>query len=411
MYSVCYIINFYFGSRRHEIEEQKNDKLFFLKKQIELLSLIKNDIDCVVFNFNIRPQDYNLIGEIFNIVPKKINNTIIEINFRENYGMSYAAFSEIFEKKMNLYDYFIFNEDDYIFVEDNWDKYLVKKFESLKNCGYLCMLVKNSNSESEHAGMSTGISSNKILSQIYEKYGELPHSKSNNYLEVENHGQIKQSSIFKEFGYKIYDIREDYKLLFFHPQNNSEFNVYFPWNDKEIICPIQKIMRDEIYFYIDFEKEFWMVNNNDEDDITFKFMNNSIEDLTFLLEIRNHPSTKEQLENNQIFTLNDAQKWFFSLKNYWYIIYSKNLPVGYFRIDGNQIGCDVHPKYRKQGIAKKAYIKYLKTVDYASLWVFDDNFAKDLYKKLGFYETEKFKFIRNRKYIEMNFKKIKNENY
>ena len=48
---------------------------------------------------------------------------------------------------------------------------------------------------------------------------------------------------------------------------------------------------------------------------------------------------------------------------------------------------------------------YLKDKTYATLWVFEDNFAINLYEKLGFIKSNKNKIIRNRKYSEMIYEK------
>ena len=128
-----------------------------------------------------------------------------------------------------------------------------------------------------------------------------------------------------------------------------------------------------------------------------------ITDLPFLLEVRNHESTRVNLENDSTFTLNECEKWFGSLNSPWYIIEINNHKVGYFRTNGFEIGCDIHPDYRKKGYAKIAYEIYLKDKKYASLWVFDNNFAKQLYLNLGFKVTGNTKFIRKRLYIKMEY--------
>ena len=131
----------------------------------------------------------------------------------------------------------------------------------------------------------------------------------------------------------------------------------------------------------------------------------SKEDLPFLLEVRNDYSTRNNLENNSIFTLDQCQNWFNNLKSPWYIIEVNRVSVGYFRTNGDEVGCDVHPDFRRKGYAKMAYELYLKDKTYSSLWVFSDNFAKDLYLKLGFKEIDKREFIRNRNYIKMEYYK------
>jgi|TARA_R110000787_G_scaffold46913_1_gene113846 hypothetical protein len=126
-------------------------------------------------------------------------------------------------------------------------------------------------------------------------------------------------------------------------------------------------------------------------------------DLPFLLEVRNDESTRQFLENNSEFTYLECRTWFENTNPEWYIIEVDELKVGYVRTNGDEIGCDIHPDYRRKGYAKTAYEIYLKDKSYASLWVFEDNFAKDLYTKSGFKATESFKYIRERKYIKMEY--------
>lgn len=136
----------------------------------------------------------------------------------------------------------------------------------------------------------------------------------------------------------------------------------------------------------------------------------TINDLEFLLEIRNDPSTRNYLENPSIFTLDQCKEWFRETSPRWLLILNESGErVGYLRINGHEIGCDIHPKFRRMGYARQAYEQYLSGVEFASLWVFRDNFAFDLYKKLGFIETGEVKQIRNREYLRMEFLSSKNE--
>ena len=126
-------------------------------------------------------------------------------------------------------------------------------------------------------------------------------------------------------------------------------------------------------------------------------------DLPFLLEIRNHESTRVNLENDSVFNLEQCEKWFENLSSPWFIIEVNNEPVGYIRTEGDSVGIDIHMNHRKKGYAKQAFKEYLKDKEYASLWVFDENFAKELYLQLGFFETGNTKNIRDKSYIEMKY--------
>lgn len=127
-------------------------------------------------------------------------------------------------------------------------------------------------------------------------------------------------------------------------------------------------------------------------------------DLPFLLEVRNDPTTRINLENDSVFTLESCTEWFSKTNPIWYIIEIDGNNIGYIRTNGDEVGMDIHPKYRRKGYAREAYKLYLKDKEYASLWVFVDNFAKNLYTELGFVENGNSKIIRNRSYIQMIFK-------
>ena len=132
----------------------------------------------------------------------------------------------------------------------------------------------------------------------------------------------------------------------------------------------------------------------------------SIEDLEFLLEVRNDDSTRVNLENDTIFNIDNCTKWFLTTNPKWYVIINEcNQKVGYIRTNGDEIGCDIHPKHRRKGYARLAYNEYLKGKDYVTLWVFNDNFAKNLYESLGFVENGENKIIRGRKYVRMIWEK------
>lgn len=129
-------------------------------------------------------------------------------------------------------------------------------------------------------------------------------------------------------------------------------------------------------------------------------------DLPFLLEIRNDISTRKNLENDSVFSLDDCINWYRNTNPNWFIIYNNDQKVGYFRTKNEEVGCDIHPNYRRLGFAREAYKIYLKNKSYATLWVFEDNFAINLYKSLGFKINGEEKIIRDRKYLRMIYGKL-----
>jgi len=253
---VCLVNVFWLGERRFTFDEYENDRLYFLKKQIECLQTYKHNLTKIIFLFNIEPDQYHLLSKVFDITPKKIQGSEVEIIIRKNVGLSYGAWSDTFKQYKSKYDYYIFNEDDYFFVQNNWDKYLVNKYNSYNDCGYLCMAVRESfnwNQYRKHAGSSNGIASYKNLIQVYNRYGKLPslseklEGNEGNY-EGWGDTQIRFSFVFLEFGLNVYDVRDDYAVLFQKPSPDGKIPnwKFHSWNDK----------------YLSVNKDYWKPSFN-----------------------------------------------------------------------------------------------------------------------------------------------------
>jgi len=256
----CYVINFYFGDRRKTVDSYIKDKLYFLKQQINFLEKYSHNLDKIIFSCNIEPEHYKYISEIFKLTPKYIQKTEVEINLRENYGLSYAAWSEAFDRNEDKFDYFIFNEDDYFFTQNNWDTYLINKFNQYDDCGYLCMVLREPHYHDKfkkHAGHSTGISSNKVLKKVKNKFGNLPHSTNKDYSSNEIEGQIMQTFCLIELGYNIYDIRDDFRVPFAwtEPDNNDIWR-FFWWNEKDLIIPAVLVENKPYNWFESWDGEF-----------------------------------------------------------------------------------------------------------------------------------------------------------
>ena len=239
-YKKCLVVNFWLGDRRDEYDSYKVDKLHLLKRQIKTLINYKHNLTKIIFNFNIEPEHYKYLSEVYSLTPKQIQGAEVDINIRENIGISYGAWSDMFKKYNNNFDYYIFNEDDYFFVQNEWDDYLVNKHNSYDDCGYLCMFIREPHSWNDYrklAGSSVGIASTKTLNKIIDKYGKLPSisDKNENAYKDSMEVQIEFGFAFTEVGLNIYDVRDDYSILFQKEgQNRPDIKCwkFFGWNEK-----------------------------------------------------------------------------------------------------------------------------------------------------------------------------------
>jgi RimJ/RimL family protein N-acetyltransferase len=249
----CYIVNFYFGDRRKVVEEYTNDRLFYLKTQIQTLTDYYQNIDKIIFNFNVEKEHYGYLNDALKIIPKQIQNSNVEVNVRENKGLSYGTFSEIAYKEKDNYEYFIFNEDDYFLVQNNWDQYMIRKFNTYPDTGYFCAFKREKdtwNGNRSYAGHCFGITSAEALNLVYEKYGQLPFNSETNNYKAQEEAQIMFSYSFEDVGLKLYDIREEYRLGFGMTEKlDADIWRLFWWNEKDlIVSPILLLNKPYIWW-------------------------------------------------------------------------------------------------------------------------------------------------------------------
>lgn len=259
MDKTCYVVTFYLGERRKTVSQQKDDVLFFLKQQIAHLSYFKHNLKNIIFVFNVEKSHEKYFKHIRKLVPSQIQNTEVQILKRKNIGFSYGGWSDVYNYYKDKFDYYIFNEDDYFFTQHNWDNYLVKKYQSYPDCGYLCPMVREPNHWNgyrKYAGHSSGIASNESLQKVTDKYGKLPYNEDKTYQGGEDI-QILFSFAFLEVGLNIYDFRDDYALDFAwtEPGEIQIWNLW-QWNDKELIIPAIKLYNNNLHWYKSTDGEF-----------------------------------------------------------------------------------------------------------------------------------------------------------
>ncbi len=128
----------------------------------------------------------------------------------------------------------------------------------------------------------------------------------------------------------------------------------------------------------------------------FNFVPLTFEDLPFLVEIRNE--CREFLHDNRAFNLEDSQKWFRVQQPDFWMIYHREVPIGYFRTSNHcrrnrtiVAGADLHRDFRGKGLGFLAWVAFLDTLFplydlySVSLELLASNVrAFHLYQKLGF---------------------------
>lgn len=239
MNRTCLVIPFYLGERRNVPDKYNEDKLIYLKEQIESLEEVNHHLSKVVFIFNLEPGHEDILEGYKDKIPKKIQSADVEIVLRENKGFSYAACTEYITQNIDEYDYFLFTEDDCLFVAEEFDKNLIELFNKYDNCGFLGAIVRDPapwNNFKKHAGHGTGMMSRDSIKRVWDKFIKLSKSNITDYKTGEAM-QITFSHCFVEEGMEIYDVRSKYRVPFSTVGPNLDIIYFFSYNNEDLVIP------------------------------------------------------------------------------------------------------------------------------------------------------------------------------
>ena len=232
---INYVIASWSGRRRSAAHHN------FLKWHLDNLCKYKHNLDQITV---LVPENPNM-GLLYKLFIEKLIISYPQLPLvrlhRKNIGLSYGGYNDAF-KQFPDFDYYIFMEDDYCYVKDNFDEILIDLFNQKPNCGYLCGYVRNPNIHRYdaqygpmHAGNSNGITKREVIEKIIKKYGEMPHNKGVQY--EEQGGQIQWSRAFLDVGMNLYDITPHYKSTFAWGDGN--ITEYAPQNKEYLFIPYQ----------------------------------------------------------------------------------------------------------------------------------------------------------------------------
>jgi len=118
MTKTCLVVAFYFGERE---SCKKQESLKYIDAQ----------------KYNLKKYQHNLSEIIFVIAEDGRKKTEMKKEdgityvYRKNKGLSFASWMKVVKMYKNQFDYYIFLEDDYCFVKDNFDKIMIDEFNRI----------------------------------------------------------------------------------------------------------------------------------------------------------------------------------------------------------------------------------------------------------------------------------------
>jgi hypothetical protein len=217
------------GSRRTPDTKYESDRSHYLKHQVDSLSRFRHSLTEVTFVSN--GGDSQAYFDYLDIIRKKYK--VID---RPNIGMSYGMFDAAWQVD-RTYDYYIFLEDDFVFVRNDFDIEMVKYFESLDNCGYLCQLAWGR--AVPHPAIFNGIASRECLNRLDILPGgqEYSENRTQYYGKVESAGQRAWGSRVQQIGLKVLDMGRKFRAPFI--EADGSMICWHPTARHYIIAPVQ----------------------------------------------------------------------------------------------------------------------------------------------------------------------------
>lgn len=236
---INYVIACWSGERRRGNDKYELDRTRYLKEHLKSLHHLKHNlsqITVVVAEDEDEPSDFT---QFIKDIPNRIKTTPVVVERRENKGQSYGSYSHVYGMYRTKFQYYIFIEDDYLFVKDNFDLEMMEQIESDSNCGFLCSLVfpGATKKDQPHAAIANGISRSTILEKIWKKNNCLPHGDEEGFTYSAS-PQLEFSWAFLDVGAELYDTLNNYRAAF----NEAGRLIYFGDRKKDdLIIPVQFI--------------------------------------------------------------------------------------------------------------------------------------------------------------------------
>jgi len=247
--SVLYTIASWSGSR-----SGVNFDDTYLEKHIEQLKKVKCNLTQISIGNPENPSKRAEFEEYLESLTD-VNGVPVVVHDMPNIGRSYGQWARIYEEYRTKFDYYIFIEDDYQPVLDNFDSTLIKMYQE-KDCGFLCGMILNKTGrygircQEEHAGVTNGIASSDALEEVRERFCCLPHD-----MGEYNNGQILFSKGFLDVGLTLgeYIDTGEYRCLYY--QHDESIRIYGPNKDaKDIFSPKQVVGREDQFDYVHYKE-------------------------------------------------------------------------------------------------------------------------------------------------------------
>jgi hypothetical protein len=199
--------------------------LDLIKLNVEQEKTVDPGVPCdtIIVNNDVGWSQGNEFLDSINNLPTY--SGFFKILHNKNLGRSFGAYDGAYQKFKDEYDYWIFTEDDILINGKNYFKIALDNFNCEENTGFVALqgmsidgLDWESGEHLRHAHSGTIITHIRILNELNNKLGKLPHCGINDpqdYQACINKGEIPFTNEILRLGYKGRTVTSDYPLYWY----------------------------------------------------------------------------------------------------------------------------------------------------------------------------------------------------
>lgn len=223
-------INYVIASWSGDRTVYRND---YLHKHLQHLSKLDHNLSQITIGhpFN-KKESKGYLEECLSI---KQSCTVVVMD-QENIGISYGQYARAYNKFRTEFDWYIFIEDDYFPVIDNFDNELIDMYKE-KKTDVLCSLDYTEKYK-KHMAISNCIIHSNVLETIYTKHKGIPIFNNRNIYLI----QIQFSNLFSSNNFVICDYLYRYRSLFYNSKK-KEIEEYKNICPNDIIVPYHHVYK------------------------------------------------------------------------------------------------------------------------------------------------------------------------
>ena len=215
MAAVNYVLCAWSGPRRVRDAKVYEDPTYYLRVHLDALKRQRHTLKQITIVVPHNPTEPPDFRQFIQALPSKIRDADVVVVERPNVGMSYGSFADVYARYRTEFDYYFFVEDDYIFVQHDFDQAHLKLMREDPACGYLCAVASDLGGRFPlHAAVPHGLFRTAALEAVFARRGRIPHGTDATYSRSERDGQIGQSQAIIGAGYRLRDWSGRYRVSF-----------------------------------------------------------------------------------------------------------------------------------------------------------------------------------------------------